>query len=70
VAVVDLTALKVARTVDVAKSPQEVLINPDGKTAYVSCAGSNQVAVIDLAQWKTTALIDAGGYADGLAWAR
>jgi YVTN family beta-propeller protein len=28
-----------------------------------------QIAVIDLAQWKVTSLIDAGAGADGLAWA-
>ena len=47
----------------------EILIRPDGLVAYVSCPPSNKVAVIDLAQWKVQALIDAGEYADGLAWA-
>jgi DNA-binding beta-propeller fold protein YncE len=50
--------------------PQEVLIRPDGKIAYVSCAGSGKVAAIDLAQWNVQKLIDAGKFADGLAWAK
>jgi YVTN family beta-propeller protein len=74
VAVVDLAGLKVGRTIDVPKGPAEILVRPDGRVAYVSCPASNQVAVIDLSekdssQWKVQALIDAGNYADGLAWA-
>jgi DNA-binding beta-propeller fold protein YncE len=52
----------------VAEDPQEVLIRPDGKTAYVSCAGSGQVAAIDLAQWKVDGLMQAGTFPDGLGW--
>lgn len=70
VAVVDLHTLRVARTVAVAKSPQEILIRPDGKAAYASCAGSGQIAEIDLANWKVDKLIDAGKHADGMAWAQ
>jgi YVTN family beta-propeller protein len=74
VAVVDLAQLKVARTIDVSKGPAEILVRPDGQAAYVSCPPSNQVALIDLSQkdveqWKVQTLIDAGKYADGLAWA-
>jgi YVTN family beta-propeller protein len=77
VAVVDLGTLKVARTIDLPGAPQEIVVNPDGKVAYVSCIREGQVgqvAVIDLAprdvaQWKVQSLIDAGRGADGLAWA-
>lgn len=69
VAVVDLQSMQVARRIDVAESPQEVLIRPDGKVAYVSCAAAGKVAAIDLAQWKVQSLIAAGKFADGLGWA-
>jgi DNA-binding beta-propeller fold protein YncE len=69
VAVVDLSTLKVARTIDVPPAPGEILVRPDGMVAYVSCPPSHQVAAIDLSQWKVQALIDAGKGADGLAWA-
>ncbi len=69
VAVVELGSMQVARRVDVANSPQEILIRPDGKVAYVSCAASGKVAAIDLTQWTVQKLIDAGKFADGLAWA-
>ena len=55
--------------VDVPKAPQEVLVRPDGRFAYVSCDQSHQIAVIDLKEWKVERLIEAGPYADGLAWA-
>lgn len=69
VAVVDLASMKVARNIRVPKSPQEILIAPDGE-AYVSCAGARQVAAISLADWKVGKLIDAGRFDDGLAWAK
>jgi DNA-binding beta-propeller fold protein YncE len=62
--------MKVVRTIDVPASPQEVLIRPDGKVAYVSCNTSGKVAAIDLSQWKVQKLITAGKFADGLAWAK
>jgi DNA-binding beta-propeller fold protein YncE len=70
VAVVDLASMQVVRNIDVPASPQEVLIRPDGKVAYVSCNTSGKVAAIDLTQWKVQNLIIAGKFADGLAWAK
>jgi DNA-binding beta-propeller fold protein YncE len=70
VAVVDLKTMQVARTIEVPDGPAEILMAPDGKTAYVACNYKNQVAQIDLAQWKVTRVIDAGKDADGLAWAK
>ncbi len=62
--------MTLARAVAVGKSPQEVLVRPDGKAAYVSCTGSNQVAEIDLATWKVTRTIATGKGTDGLGWAK
>ena len=69
VAVVDLSTMKVAHTIDVPSAPQETLVRPDGKVAYVSCDASNKVAAISTSTWKVEQLIDAGKTADGLAWA-
>ena len=69
VGVLDLKSMEVVRTLDVPKAPQEVLVRPDGRVAYVSCDASGQVAEIDLAEWKVARLIPAGPMADGLAWA-
>jgi len=68
--VIDLKTMTLARKVAVGKNPQEVLVRPDGKAAYVSCIGSNQVAEIDLATWKVTRMIATGNGTDGLGWAK
>ena len=65
---IDLRTLEVSKVVDVPQSPQEVLIRPDGRVAYVSCSQKRQVAAIDLKDWGVQ-LIEAGPDADGLAWA-
>ena len=65
--VLDLTTLKLTRTLDLPGSPQEVIVRPDGKMAYVSC--QKKVAVIDIANWTVPTAIEAGNGADGLAWA-
>jgi YVTN family beta-propeller protein len=69
VGVIDLKSMQVAHTIDVPTKPQEVLISPDGQTAYVSCDQSAKVAVINTADWTVKNMIDAGKGADGLAWA-
>jgi YVTN family beta-propeller protein len=69
VAVVDPRSMKVVRTVEVPKSPQEILVRPDNQVAYVSCHESRKVAAIDLQTWKTQ-IFAAGPMADGLAWAK
>ncbi len=69
IAVVDLQTLKVVKTVDVPKAPQEILVRPDNKVAYVSCDHTNQVAAIRIGDWTVEKLINAGKTADGLAWA-
>jgi YVTN family beta-propeller protein len=68
--VIDLKTMTLARSVDVGKNPQEVLVRPDGKAAYVSCMGDKQVAEIDLATWTVSRNIATGAGTDGLGWAR
>jgi DNA-binding beta-propeller fold protein YncE len=70
VAVVDLTAMKVVKNLDVPAAPQAVLVRPDGKEAYSSCDKSHKIAVINVADWTVKGTIDAGPGADGLAWAK
>jgi YVTN family beta-propeller protein len=68
--VIDLKSMTVVETIAVGKSPQEVLVRPDGKAAYVSCIGSNQVAEIDATTWKVSRMIATGNGTDGLGWAK
>ena len=69
VAVIDLTTMRVAHTIDVPAAPQETLVRPDGKVAYVSCDASKKIAAIRTSDWSVEKLIDAGPSTDGLAWA-
>ena len=70
VAVIDVKTMQVARSVEVGEYPQEVLVAPDGKTAYVSCMhGGGTVSEIDLGSWTVTRSIATGSSTDGLAWA-
>ena len=68
VAVVDLSQMKVVRTVVVVADPVQILVRHDRPVAYVSCSGDGKVAVINLADWKVEKYIETGPGADGLAW--
>ncbi len=70
VGVMDIRTMKVVRTVDVAKMPQEIVVRPDDAVAYVSCMGAQKVAAINLKTWKVDQLIDVGPSDDGLSWAK
>ena len=72
IAVIDLKTMTVAKNIELAKGthPQEALVEPDGKMAFVSCDRSGQVAEIDTANWTVTRMIDTGKVSDGLAWAK
>ncbi|WP_263357146.1 YncE family protein [Acidicapsa ligni] len=69
ICVLDLATMKITHSIEVGKHPTEILVRPDGRTAYVS-SPDGKVAAIDVAQWKVQSLIDAGKGADGLAWAK
>jgi DNA-binding beta-propeller fold protein YncE len=70
--VVDLRTMQVAHRVELGADadPQEVLVAPDGRTAYVSCIRNNTVAQFDLTTWKEIRRISTGRGTDGLDWAR
>lgn len=69
VSLVDLQSMTVSWTTRVPPDPQEILTDPDGHAAYVSCAKSAQIAVIAVASGKREKTISVGLGADGLAWA-
>ncbi|MGH2638559.1 MAG: YncE family protein, partial [Rhabdochlamydiaceae bacterium] len=70
VSAIDLHTLKVEHILNFPVRPQAIVVNPDGRFAYVSCDTSRKVGVIDLADWKVTKLIDVGPGADGMTWAK
>jgi YVTN family beta-propeller protein len=55
-----LPDLKLIGGVEVGKSPDWVTLTPDGKMAYVACAASNYVSVVDIKALKEVARIQVG----------
>jgi len=55
-----LPDLKLLGTAEVGKSPDWVTLTPDGKTAYVACAASNYVSVVDIKSMKEVTRIPVG----------
>jgi YVTN family beta-propeller protein len=55
-----LPDLKLLGTADVGRSPDWVTLTPDGKTAYVACAASNFVSVVDIKSMKEITRIPVG----------
>ena len=55
-----LPDLKLLGSAEVGKSPDWVTLTPDGKTAYVACAASNYVSVVDIKAMKEVSRIPVG----------
>ena len=55
-----LPDLKLTGSTEVGKSPDWVTLTPDGKTAYVACAASNLVSVVDITSMKEITRIPVG----------
>jgi hypothetical protein len=60
--------MKVSRSIDVPANPQEILLRPDHRVAFISCFSGGKVAELDLSTWQITKSIEVGKGADGLAW--
>ncbi|HET9320105.1 MAG TPA: cytochrome D1 domain-containing protein, partial [Bryobacteraceae bacterium] len=67
--VLDRAARKQIKRIQLGRSPEGILIVPDGSRAYVGVAGENNVAVIDLKTLDVTGRISTGSGPDGMAWA-
>jgi len=67
--VIDAARHKVEKRVPVGHGAAGILVQPDGKRAYVACTPDDNVAVIDLSTLTVAGHIEAGGNPDGLAWA-
>lgn len=54
---------------EMGRSPEGILIAPDGERAFVAVAGENHVAILDLKTLNVTGKIETGSGPDGMAWA-
>ena len=68
IAVVDVAGRKVTRSIAVPSEPTGMVLSPDGKTLYVTCAAPRStVCAIDVSSGKVIASIPAGHTAIGPA---
>jgi len=66
--VLDASARKEIKRMKLGRSPEGILMQPDGSRAYVAVNGDNYVAVIDLKTLEPAGRISVGS-PDGMAWA-
>jgi len=69
VLVLDAPARKEIKRLKVGKTPEGILVAPDGSHAYLAVTGDNQIAVLDLKTLEITGHIEPGKGPDGMAWA-
>ena len=68
--VIDLQTMQVARKIATQADPEEVIVTPDDKEAWMSSPATGSVAEIDLAQWELVHKVETGRNSDGIAWAK
>jgi len=67
--VLDVPSRRVIKRVKIGDGAAGILMEPDGKQAYVSCSPNNRVIVFNLKSLTVTGSINPGREPDGLAWA-
>jgi len=66
--VVDAGARVELKRIPLGRSPEGILVAPDGGRAYVAVTGDNAVAVIDLSTLTVIGRFETGAGPDGMAW--
>jgi YVTN family beta-propeller protein len=67
---VDAAARKEFKRIALGRSPEGILIPPDGSRAFVAVNADNLVAVVDLTTWTVVKKLQTGTGPDGMAWVR
>jgi YVTN family beta-propeller protein len=67
--VIDVARHKVEKRIPIGHGAAGILVQPDGKRAFVACTPDDYVAIIDLDMLSVAGRLEAGGNPDGLAWA-
>jgi YVTN family beta-propeller protein len=65
----DVPSQKEVKRITIGHGSGGVLVQPDGRRAFVACSADDYVAVVDLKSLSVAGHIQAGGNPDGLAWA-
>lgn len=67
--VLNVSQRRVIKRIRVGHGSAGVLVEPDGKRAFVACSPDGYVAVVDLAKLNVSGHVMVGGDPDGMAWA-
>jgi YVTN family beta-propeller protein len=68
VTVIDVAERKQITKIDLGHRPLGILMAPDGRHAYVSVGGDNDVVILDLKTLEVLGRIPTGKEPDGMAW--
>jgi YVTN family beta-propeller protein len=66
--VVDAASRKEVKRLNLGKSTEGILMQPDGARAFVAVSGDDKVAVVDLETLEVTTTFTTGKDPDGMAW--
>jgi len=66
--VVDAASRKEVKRLNLGKSTEGILMQPDGARAFVAVSGDDKVAVVDLKTLEVTTTFTTGKDPDGMAW--
>ena len=66
--VLDAHTRSVVKRVPIGHGAAGILMEPNGRRAFVACGPDNYVAVIDLSKMEVAGHFDVGGNPDGMAW--
>lgn len=67
--ILNVSQRRVVKRIPIGHGSAGVLVEPDGKRAFVACPPDGYVAVIDLAKLDVSGHVMVGGGPDGMAWA-
>src|SRR5450432_3905 len=67
--VLDVASRQEIKRIKLGKTPEGILVAPDGARAYVAVAGDNRVAIVNLQTLEVTGHLATGNGPDGMAWA-
>jgi DNA-binding beta-propeller fold protein YncE len=67
--ILDARSHRVVKRLDLGAGAAGILMDPDGHRAFVAVSGGNEVAVVDLRDFRVTGLIKGLEAPDGMAWA-
>jgi len=66
--IVDAASRKEVKRLNLGKSAEGILMQPDGARAFVAVSGDDKVAVVDLKTLEVTTTFAIGKDPDGMAW--